>query len=172
MSEHTNTTPSNGQRHRSRFPLASTWPEGYQALGSLHMAVAGSGLETSLLNLIFLRASQINGCGYCVDMHSKDLRADGEPEQRVHLVAAWQEAPVYTDRERAALALTEAATLVHQTHIPDDVYDAAGAHFTEEELAKLLFAIATINAWNVVSIGSRLAVGGYQPAKPKAATTS
>ena len=111
-----------------------------------------------------LRASQINGCAYCLDMHWKDLRAIGESEQRLYSLDAWEESPFYTDRERAALAWTEAVTRVSDEHVPDDVYDKVRIHFTEKELADLTVAIATINAWNRLSIAGRAVPGTYQPA--------
>src|SRR5919198_2756433 len=105
-----------------------------------------------LLELVKMRASQINGCAFCLDMHSKDARARGESEQRLYLLNAWREAPFYTERERAALAWTEAVTLITDGHVPDDVYDEVRAHFSEKELADLTLAVATINAWNRLSI--------------------
>jgi AhpD family alkylhydroperoxidase len=117
--------------------------------------VKGSGLEPSLFELIKTRASQINGCAYCLHMHTRDARAKGESEERLYLLDAWRESPLYTDRERAALAWTEAVTLVSQTHVPDEVYEAARRHFSEEELVKLTVAVARINAWNRISISFR-----------------
>jgi len=123
------------------------------------------GLEESLLHLIKLRASQINGCAYCIDMHWKDLRSIGESEQRLYSLDAWREGPFYTDRERAALAWTEALTLITNGHVPDAVYEEVSPHFSEQELSNLTFAIATINAWNRLAISSRTVPGGYQPAR-------
>jgi AhpD family alkylhydroperoxidase len=132
------------------------------------------GLEESLLHLIKLRASQLNGCAYCIDMHWKDLRAIGEDEQRLYMLDAWRESPFYTDRERAALAWTEAVTLITNGHVPDSVYEEVRPHFTDKELADLTFAIATINAWNRLSIASRTLPGSYQPQRRREAqaTTS
>jgi AhpD family alkylhydroperoxidase len=120
-------------------------------------------LEQKLLHLVRLRASQINHCAYCIDMHWKDLRALGESEQRLYGLDAWAESPYYyTERERAALAWTEAVTMIAQTGAPDDVYDRVRAHFSETELADLTLAIATINAWNRLSIAARLPAGSYR----------
>ena len=124
-----------------------------------------SGLETSLLELVRMRASQINGCAYCLDMHSKDARAEGETEQRLYCLPAWRETPFYNDRERAALAWTEAITLVSESHVPDEVFEEARKHFSEEELTHLTLAIVTINGWNRFSIAFRAVPGAYQPAK-------
>ncbi len=121
-------------------------PEAMKAVAALEAYVKGSGLEPSLIELIKTRASQINGCAYCLHMHTRDARAKGESEERLYLLDAWRESPLYTDRERAALAWTEAVTLVSQTHVPDEVYEAARRHFSEEELVKLTVAVATINA--------------------------
>lgn len=112
-----------------------------------------------------LRASQINGCAYCLDMHWKDLRAAGDNEQRLYSLDAWRECPYYSDRERAALAWAEAVTRVADGHVPDEVYNATAAHFSEKELADLTLAVATINAWNRLSIAARLRPGTYQPAQ-------
>jgi AhpD family alkylhydroperoxidase len=111
------------------------------------------------------RASQINQCAYCIDMHTKDARANGETEQRLYALSAWPETPFFTDRERAALALCESMTLVADTHVPDDVVEEAQRHFDPVELAQLVFAITTINAWNRLAITARSPVGGYQPAQ-------
>src|SRR5690242_19342049 len=121
----------------------------YQAMLALETYVRkSSGLEASLLELVKMRASQINGCAFCLDMHSKDARAAGETEQRLYLLNAWREAPFYTDRERAALAWTEALTLVSETHAPDEIYEAARQQFSEEELVNLTMAVVAINGWN------------------------
>jgi AhpD family alkylhydroperoxidase len=120
---------------------------------------------TKLLNLIKLRASQINGCAYCLDMHWKDLRAAGENEQRLYGLDAWRESPYYTDRERAALAWTEAVTAITKGHVPDEVYEEVHRQFKEKELADLTLAVAAINAWNRLAISARTTPGTYQPAK-------
>ena len=122
------------------------------------------GLESSLLELVKTRASQINGCAYCLDMHTKDARAHGETEQRLYALPAWAETPFFTDRERAALAWTEAVTLVSETHVPDDVYELARQHFNEKELVDLTLAVVAINGWNRLSIAFRSVPGTYQPA--------
>lgn len=140
-------------------------PGAYHALLGLETYLHQSGLEVPLLHLIKLRASQINGCAYCIDMHWKDLRAIGENEQRMYGLDAWSESPYYTDRERAALAWTEAVTLVASTHVPDEVYEEVRRQFSEKELADLTFAIATINAWNRLAISLRAEAGKYQPPK-------
>src|SRR5262245_8522504 len=141
----------------------------YDAMDGLDRYIAACGLEESLLHLIKLRASQINGCAYCLDMHWKDLRAIGETEQRLYSLDAWRECPYYSERERAALEWTEAVTLVTVGHVDDEVYDGVQAHFTKAELANLTMAVTTINAWNRLCIAGRLAPGTYQPAaKPVA----
>jgi AhpD family alkylhydroperoxidase len=140
-------------------------PELYKAMLGLEAAVRRSGLEHPLLELIKVRSSQINGCAFCIDMHTKDARAAGETEQRLYALSAWRETPFFTDRERAALAWTEAVTLVAQGHVPDDVYDQARAQFTDKELADLTWAVAAINAWNRVAISFRAVPGSYEPAK-------
>lgn len=122
-----------------------------------------SGLEPSLLNLVHLRASQINGCAWCIDMHTKDARALGETEQRLYLLNAWREAPFYTERERAALAWTEAVTLVAKDHVPDRVYEDVKGHFSDKELVNLTLAITQINVWNRFNVAFRNVPGSYQP---------
>ena len=112
-----------------------------------------------------MRASQINGCAYCLDMHSKDARAEGETEQRLYTLDAWHETPFFSPRERAALAWTEALTLISETHAPDDVFEELRAHFSEREIADLTLAIGAINAWNRFAISFRVEVGTYQPGK-------
>src|SRR5436190_8192008 len=140
-------------------------PGVYQAMRGLETYLHECGLEIPLLLLVKLRASQINGCAYCIDMHWKDARAIGENEQRLYGLDAWEESPYYTDRERAALAWTEAVTRVADTHVPDEVYEEVRLHFTEKELADLTLAVATINAWNRLAIAARTEPGKYQPAK-------
>jgi AhpD family alkylhydroperoxidase len=144
----------------------------YEAMLGLEKYLHQSGLEEPLLNLIKLRASQINGCAYCIDMHWKDLRALGESEQRLYGLDAWEEAPYYTDRERAALAWTEAVTNIRDGHAPDEVYEKARTLFTEKELADVTLAIAAINAWNRLAIAARTVPGTYQPAKTRERKTS
>ena len=120
-------------------------------------------LEHSLLRLVEVRASQINGCAYCLDMHTKDARAAGETEQRIYTLDAWRETPFFTDRERAALEWTEAVTLVAETRVPDDVYQHVRQQFSEEELVELTFAVIVINSWNRLQVSFRPHVGDYQP---------
>lgn len=127
--------------------------------------IAECGLERSLLELVRIRSSQINGCAYCLDMHSKDARANGETEQRIYALSAWRESPFYTDREQAALAYTEAATLVSQGHIGDEVYNLVREQFSEKELADLALAVVTINSWNRLALTYRPVPGSYQPEK-------
>ncbi|HEV8416591.1 MAG TPA: carboxymuconolactone decarboxylase family protein [Bryobacteraceae bacterium] len=131
-----------------------------------------SGLEESLLNLIRMRASQINGCAYCLDMHWKDARSLGESEQRLYGLDAWKESPYYTDRERAALAWTEALTNIREGHVEDEVYERVRPHFTEKELADLSLAITSINSWNRLNIAVRTVPGTYQPLKTHAQMTN
>jgi AhpD family alkylhydroperoxidase len=135
------------------------------ALLGVEKYVHSSGLEPTLLDLIKLRASQINGCAYCIDMHWKDLRAAGESEQRLYGLDAWEESPYYSDRERAALAWTEAVTNIHEGHVPDSVFEYVRKSFTDKELADLTLAITAINSWNRLNIAARTVPGTYQPAK-------
>ncbi|HKW90570.1 MAG TPA: carboxymuconolactone decarboxylase family protein [Methylomirabilota bacterium] len=139
-------------------------PAAYKVMAGLEGVVRSSGLDPLLLDLVRMRASQINGCAYCLDMHSKDARAAGETEQRLYALNAWRETPFYTDRERAALAWTEAVTLIGEGHAPDDVYDELRKHFTDEEVVSLTLAIVSINGWNRLAIGFRAEPGSYQPA--------
>lgn len=123
-----------------------------------------SGLDRNLLNLVYLRASQINGCAYCIDMHWKDLRAAGETEQRLYGLDAWRESPYYTDRERAALGWTEAVTNIQEGRVPDSVFEEVRKFFSEKEVADLTLAVTAINSWNRLNIASRTVPGTYQPA--------
>ena len=143
-------------------------PDTIKALQALETQVQGSGLEKSLIELVKTRASQINGCAFCINMHTEDARKQGETEQRLYLLNAWRESPLYSDRERAALAWTEAVTLISQTHAPDDVYAELRTHFSEAETANLTMLIATINAWNRLAISMR----AIHPVKAKAATAA
>ena len=143
-------------------------PGVYDAMDALDQYLAGCGLEESLLHLIRLRASQLNGCAYCIDMHWKDLRALGDSEMRLAALDAWRESPFYTARETAALAWTESLTFVTRDHIPDALVTATREQFSEKELADLTLAVAAINAWNRLSIAARLVPGTYRPA-PRAA---
>jgi AhpD family alkylhydroperoxidase len=150
---------------KARINYAKAAPGVYDAMDSLDRYLQECGLEKPLLFLIQLRASQINGCAYCLDMHWKDLRATGEGEQRLYSLDAWRECPYYSDRERAALAWTEAVTRVADGHVPDAVYEQVRPHFSEKELSDLTLAVVAINAWNRLSIAARLVPGGYQAAK-------
>jgi len=139
-------------------------PAAYQALLGLEMFVRKQArLEPALIQLVKMRASQINGCAYCIDMHSRDARAEGETEQRLYALSAWEETPFFTDRERAALTLTEAITLVREGRVPEAVYEKAKKSFSDEELVNLTLAIITINGWNRLAITFRLVPGEYQP---------
>lgn len=151
---------------QQRLSYSKVSPEGADILRKLERYVKSSGLEADLLELVKLRASQINGCAYCIDMHTKDARTHGESEQRLYGVSAWHEAPFYSERERAALAWTEAVTQVGETHVPDEVYAEARRHFTEKELVDLTFAIIAINGWNRLAISFRTVPGSYQPEHP------
>jgi AhpD family alkylhydroperoxidase len=146
-----------------RLEIQNMAPQAYRAMAGLEAFVRNSGLERNLLELVKLRASQINGCAYCIDMHTKDARAAGETEQRLYGLTAWSETPFYTERERAALAWTEALTLISETHAPDDVYEHARQHFSEVELVNLSMAIVTINGWNRLALGFRTVPGTYEP---------
>lgn len=154
---------------KARMDFRKASPEGAKAMGELHSYVHRCGLERGLLELVKLRASQINGCAHCIDMHSKELRAAGESEQRLYLLDAWRESPLYSERERAALAWTEALTLVTQGHVPDEVYEAARGQFDERELADLTLAIVAINGANRLNIAFRTVPGSYRTAARPAA---
>lgn len=147
----------------SRLTYTTVAPGAYKAMLGLEDYLAKSDVEPNLLDLVRLRASQINGCAYCLDMHSKDLRARGETEQRLYLLDAWREAPFYTDRERAALAWTEAVTRLTAGEVPDEVYEQARRHFGERDLVDLTLAVVAINGWNRLSIAFRSVPGAYQP---------
>ncbi len=150
-----------------RIDSSKVNPGAYRAMFGLEKYVRESGLELSLLDLVKVRASQINGCAYCLDMHWKDARARGESEQRLYSLDAWRETSYYTDRERAALAWTEAVTLIAATHVPDDLYEQVRQHFREEELVTLTLAVVAINGWNRLAISFRTEPGTYQPAGQK-----
>lgn len=130
-------------------------PELMQAMLALSEKVEGAGIDKTLAELVKTRASQINGCAYCIHMHTRDARANGETEERLLLLDAWRESPLYSDRERAALAWTEALTSIARTHAPDAVFEEASRHFSEAELAQLTLIVANINAWNRIAIGFR-----------------
>ena len=141
---------------RADFRTAS--PDSYKAMLALSKYSGESGLEASLLELVKTRASQVNGCAFCLQMHTRDARKLGETEERLHLLPAWREAGVYSPRERAALAWTEALTLLTDGHAPDEVYEEVRAQFSEEEIAKLTLAIAVINSWNRIAVGLRFPI--------------
>ncbi len=146
---------------RLRYPTLA--PNGFRAMSGLEEYVHSSGLEPGLLELVKLRCSQINGCAYCIDMHTKDARVRGETEQRLYALNAWRETPFYSDRERAALEWAETVTRVSETHVPDDVFERVRKYFSEKELVDLTFAVIAINGWNRLAISFRSVPGTYQP---------
>jgi AhpD family alkylhydroperoxidase len=148
---------------KARIDLMHVNPGVMQAMFGLERQVRQAGFDQKLLDLVRMRASQINGCAYCLDMHSKDARANGETEQRLYGLDAWRETPYYSARERAALEWTEALTLVSQTHAPDDVYERVREEFSEDELVHLSLAIVAINGWNRLNIAARTVPGDYVP---------
>ena len=150
---------------KSRIDYSQVSPEARDAMYALEKYVRSHFRDHKLLELVKLRASILNGCAYCVDMHTKDARALGETEQRLYAVSVWQEAPFFTDRERAALAWTDAVTLISQTHVPDEVFETARRHFSEQELVDLTMGIVTINGWNRLAVSFRAEAGHYQPSK-------
>lgn len=151
-----------------RVALKQVTPKVSGAMGALHAAAAAAardaGVEPELLELVRIRASQVNGCAFCIDMHTKDARAGGETEQRIYALNAWRETPFFTQRERLALALAEAVTLVHDGHVPDPVYRAAAEAFKEDELAAVIWTAVVINAYNRIAVSTRMPPGGYEPA--------
>lgn len=150
----------------ARINYTKAAPDGFKAMRQLQEYVENSGLEHPLLELVKMRASQLNGCAYCLDMHSKDARAAGETEQRLYVLDAWREAPFYSERERAALAWTEALTRISKTKdVPDALYAEARKQFSEKELVDLSLAIIAINGWNRLAIPFRSEPGHYQPAQ-------
>jgi AhpD family alkylhydroperoxidase len=149
----------------ARLDYGKLAPDAMRALYSLGAYLAKCGLEHPLLELVKIRASQINGCAYCIDMHTKDARAAGETEQRIYALNAWRETPFFTDRERAALAWTEAVTRIGEG-VSDALFAEASGPFSEKELADLTWAVAAINAWNRVAISFRSVPGVYQPKNP------
>jgi len=148
---------------QARLDFTKAAPGALKVMLDLQAYVNQCGLEPSLVELVKLRASQINGCAYCIDMHSKDARAGGETEQRLYALDAWRETPFYSDRERAALAWTEAVTLIADGHVPDRVYNEVREHFTEQEMVNLTLAVIAINGWNRLAISFRAVPGSYQP---------
>jgi AhpD family alkylhydroperoxidase len=155
-------TPRVNQANYLKSPLTA-------AMIALQRQVEASGLEHSILELVKIRASQINGCAYCIDMHTKDARALGETEQRIYALSAWRETPFFTDRERAALEWAEAVTRVSTDQVPDAVYQAVAPHFTEAELVALTFALVAINGWNRLAISFRAVPGSYHSPHAKVA---
>lgn len=153
----------------SRIDYANASPGAFQVMRGLEAHIHGCGLEGSLLELIKVRASQINGCAYCLDMHTKDARINGETEQRLYALDAWAETPFFTARERVALAWTEAVTRVVDGHVPDAVYQLARQQFSEAELVDLTLAVVAINGWNRLAIAFRTVPGTYQPLQPNSA---
>lgn len=154
--------------HARRLDFAGTAPGVYKAVAALDRAATkeldDAGIDPMLRELIKIRASQLNGCAYCLDMHTKDARAAGETEQRIYVLPAWRETPFFTARERAALAFTESVTLVADTRVPDADYAAVAAEFSPAEVAALLSAVVTINAWNRIAVASRTwEPGSYEP---------
>ena len=148
-----------------RIDYAKVAPQGVAALLGLEKYVRHCGLPEALLNLVRMRASQINGCAFCLDMHSKDARAAGESEARLYVLPAWRETDFYNEQERAALEWTEAVTRVSDGQVPDAIYERVARSFTDKELADLTFAIIAINGWNRLAIPFRTPAGSYQPAR-------
>jgi AhpD family alkylhydroperoxidase len=155
---------------QERLNYSRVSPAAVDAMLGLESYLAHCGLERSLLHLVKMRASQINGCAYCLDMHSKDARAEGETEQRLYALDAWCETPFYSDRERAALEWTEALTLVSATRVPDEVYESAREQLSEQELVDLTLAVVAINGWNRICVGFRVEPGTYRPVRGRRST--
>lgn len=147
---------------KARIDSRHVSPKVQQHLLAIEAYLHGCGLSSRLLHLVKTRASQINGCANCLDMHTKDARAEGESEQRLYSLDAWRETPFFDERERAALEWTEAVTLVAETHVPDDIYERVRPHFTEQELIDLTLAITSINTWNRLNVAFRTVPGGYR----------
>jgi len=148
-----------------RLDIAKLAPGARAAMQGLEKYVRASGLESSLLELVRLRASQMNGCAYCIDMHTKDARAGGESEQRLYAVSVWRETPFFTNRERAGLEWTESVTAVGESQVPDDVYERVRREFTDTEIVNLTMAVVAINGWNRIAVAMRMVPGTYQPGK-------
>lgn len=146
-------------------------PEALKAMLGLEKYISECGLDHGLIHLIKMRASQINGCAYCIDMHSMDARALGEPEQRLYALDAWRETPFFSERERAALEWTEAITLVSETHVPEQIFEEVKKYFSEKEIIDLTIVATTINMWNRLAISTRAVPGHYHPAKSSAASS-
>ncbi len=152
---------------KPRIDIGTASPGARNALGSLRVFVTKSGLEASLVDLVDLRASILNGCAYCIDAHTKDARARGENEQRLYAIAAWEETPFFTARERAALAWTDELVKIGETHVSDEAFNHAREYFSEKELVDLTMAIITVTAWNILATSFRIVPGSYQPVKLK-----
>jgi AhpD family alkylhydroperoxidase len=148
---------------KARINYADADPKALRLLLAVEGHIRASALESRLLHLVKMRASQINGCAFCLDMHSKDARAEGETEQRLYSLDAWEESPYYTERERAALAWTEAVTVLTNGHVPDSVYEHVRTQFSEAEISALTLAAAMINTWNRLNVALRTEAGGYRP---------
>jgi AhpD family alkylhydroperoxidase len=148
-----------------RIQYAEAAAAGIQAMRGLESYVRHCGLEPSLLDLVKTRASQINGCAFCIDMHTKDARSRGESEQRLYALSAWEETPFFTERERAALAWTEAVTRVAEGHVPDEVFERVRKQFPDKELVDLTLAVVAINGWNRLAISFRAVPGSYMPSR-------
>jgi AhpD family alkylhydroperoxidase len=142
--------------HHPRLDLVRSWPAGYRAMQAFAGAVAEGPIEPGLVHLLKLRASQLNGCAYCLNLHAREARQNGEDQRRLDVLQAWREVHHFTDRERAALALTEAITLLGEGHVPDAVVDEAQRHFAPDEVAALVFTVVVINAWNRIAVTSRM----------------
>jgi AhpD family alkylhydroperoxidase len=154
----------------TRIDFDQLSPVAMKAMLALQAAVNHSGLELPLIELVKLRASQINGCAYCIDMHSKDLKAHGETDERLNMLCVWREAPDFTPRERAALLWTETLTLIADRGVPDEVFDKVHQEFDDDELSTLTLAVVAINGWNRFAIGFRAEPGKYQPSAATART--
>ncbi|GAA4843218.1 carboxymuconolactone decarboxylase family protein [Paenibacillus vulneris] len=141
---------------KTRMVMNQVIPEGYQAMLGLESYVSGTSIDKKLRELIKIRASQINSCAFCIDMHTKEARKLGETEQRIYALNAWRETPFFTDAERAVLALTESITLLAETHVPDDVYEEVESYFNQKQIAEIIMQIVTINAWNRIGVSTRL----------------
>lgn len=164
----TDTTETIDVTHIRRLDYAKVAPEALRAQYGLERYVRGCGLDATILELVKMRASYLNGCAYCVDMHSKDARAAGETEQRLYAVPVWRETPFFTPKERAALAWTEALTELGRAGVPDALYEAVREHFDEQEVVDLTMAVIVINGWNRLAVAFRAPVGSYQPGQKRA----
>jgi len=157
---------------KSRIDIRKISPKALQSFYAVEAYLASSGLESSLRHLIKMRASQVNGCAHCIDMHSKDARAEGESEQRLYGLNAWRETPYYNERERAALEWTEAVTLLTEGHVPDEVFERVKAQFSEQEILNLTIAVAQINFWNRLAVSLRAEAGTYQVGEHRVKNTA